>query len=320
MKLPLTFVLLFLASLCFAQRQNVYFLKNNGKHVEVRDSADYIRIVREPDSGSVNFNVFEYYLDGKVQMLGKSSTVDPLTLEEQCIRFFKNGGKKTASTYKKGLLINIEYYYFPNGKIYQALTYPDNGLLYNELENNFLINECRDSTGTSLVSEGNGHYIGYDEDFKKITEQGDVKNGKREGVWQGRNDNRHTSFEETYNNGILVTGFAKLDDGKTVNYTKARSVAPQFRGGLDGFARYLSNNIQYPDIARENNIQGKVVLSFVVEKDGRITEIKVTKSVVPVIDQEAVRVLNNSPKWVPGTMYGSPVRVQYSVPVSFALN
>ncbi len=319
MKLSLTSVLLFITSLCFAQRQNVYFLKNNGKHVEVRDSADYIRVVREPDSGAVNFNVFEYYLDGKVQMRGKSSTIDPLTLEEQCIRYFKNGHKQTYSTYKKGLLINTEYSYFPNGKIYRALTYPDNGRLYNELEGNFTIDECRDSTGTSLVSDGNGHYIGYNDDFKKVTEQGDVKNGKRDGLWTGRDDNRHTAFEETYANAVLVAGIAKLDDGKTVNYVKTRSVAPQFRGGLDGFTRYLSNNIQYPDIARQNDIQGKVVLSFVVEKDGRITEIKVTKSVVPVIDQEAVRVLNNSPKWVPGTTYGSPVRVQYSVPVSFAL-
>jgi TonB family protein len=320
MKLPLTFVLLFITSLCFAQRQNIYFLRNNGKHVEVRDSADYIRIVREPDSGSVNFNVFEYYLDGKIKMLGKSSEIDPLILEDQCITYFKNGHKQTQSVYKKGRLINTAYSYFSNGKIYQVKEFPDDGKTYNDLENHSIIDECRDSTGTILVTGGNGHCVSYDDKFNKIAEEGDVKNGNRDGTWKGRDDGVHTSFEEIYNNGQLITGTAKLDDGKIVTYSKTRSTSPQFKGGVEGFSRYLSNNIQYPDIARQNGIQGKVVLTFVVEKDGHITEIKVTQSVVPAIDQEAVRVLNKSPKWIPGTAFGSPVRVQYSVPVSFALN
>jgi TonB family protein len=320
MKLPLTLACLFAASLCFGQRQNVYFLKNNGRHVEVRDSADYIRIIREPDSGSVYFNVFEYYPNGKNKMLGKTSMLDPLSLEGQCITYFKNGNKETVRNYKKGNIINNEYDYYPNGKLYQAREFPDDGKLYNEMANNYLIKECRDSLGKSIVAEGNGRYVGYDDSFKKIIEEGDIKNGKRDGLWKGRYDNIHTGFEENYADGQLVSGKATLDDGKIIAYTKSRNVPPQFKGGVEGFGKYLSHNIEYPVSARQNNIQGRVVLTFVVEKNGQIKDIKVLNPVNPDIDNEAVRVLRNSPKWIPGTMFGSAVRVQYSVPISFALS
>ena len=130
----------------------------------------------------------------------------------------------------------------------------------------------------------------------------------------------HTDFEENYTDGQLVSGKATLDDGKIIAYTKSRNVPPQFKGGVEGFGKYLSNNIEYPVSARQNNKQGRVVLTFVVEKNGQITDIKILNPVDPDIDNEAVRVLRNSPKWIPGTMFGSAVRVQYSVPVSFALS
>jgi TonB family protein len=320
MKLPLTFVLLFIASLCFAQRQNVYFLKNNGKHVEVRDSADYIRIVREPDSGSVYFNVLEFYPNGIHKMIGKTSMIDPLSLEGACITYFKNGKKESLINYKKGRKVGSSYEYFPNGKLYMAKEFPDDENPYNDFDGNYLLTDSKDSLGVTLISDGNGHYIGYDDGFKKITEEGEIKNGKREGLWKGRHDDIHTRFEENYSNGQLISGTATLDNGTVKNYTKTRAMPPQFKGGIEGFSRYLSNHIEYPISARQNNIQGRVVLTFVVEKDGQVTEIKVTNSVSPDIDAEAVRVLKASPKWIPGTRFGSLVRVQYSVPVSFALN
>jgi len=319
MKLPLTFTFLFIASLCFAQRQNVYFLKNNGKHVDVRDSADYIRIIREPDSGTVFFNVLEYYPNGKVKMLGKTSTIDPVTLEDQCITYFKNSNKESVRTYKKGKVIGSAYDYFPNGKLYLGREFPDNDSPYNDFEENYLVTDCRDSVGTLLVTNGNGHYVGYSNNLKKITEEGEIKNGKREGLWKGRFDDIHTRFEENYSNGQLISGTATLDEGTVNTYTKTRSVPPQFKGGVPGFGRYLSNHIEYPTYARQNNIQGRVVLTFVVEKSGQVTEVKVTKSVSKELDAEAARVLNASPKWVPGTRFGRAVRVIYSVPVAFAL-
>ena len=94
---------------------------------------------------------------------------------------------------------------------------------------------------------------------------------------------------------------------------------PEFPGGQDKFIAYLSKNIRYPAVDRENGTQGRVILTFVVERDGSLTDIKVSRSLSPGTDAEATRVLKSSPKWKPGIQNGRPVRVQYSVPVSFAL-
>jgi protein TonB len=94
---------------------------------------------------------------------------------------------------------------------------------------------------------------------------------------------------------------------------------PEFPGGLDKFGAYLGKAIRYPAVARENGTQGRVIVTFVVERDGSLTDIKVTRGIGSGCDEEAVRVLKNSPKWKPGIQNGRPVRVQYSVPISFTL-
>ncbi|MGN8067567.1 M56 family metallopeptidase [Mucilaginibacter sp. SG564] len=101
-------------------------------------------------------------------------------------------------------------------------------------------------------------------------------------------------------------------------YTSVEKV-PEFPGGLEKFGAYLGKAIKYPKVDRENNVQGRVIITFVVEKDGALSGLKVTRGVSKTIDAEALRVLKNSPKWIPGIEKGKKVRVQYSVPISFAL-
>ena len=94
---------------------------------------------------------------------------------------------------------------------------------------------------------------------------------------------------------------------------------PSFPGGQSALLQYLSSNIKYPVVAEENGVQGRVVCTFVVEKDGSITDVRVVKSVDPSLDKEAVRVVKSMPKWIPGKQNGSAVRVKYTVPVTFRL-
>lgn len=95
---------------------------------------------------------------------------------------------------------------------------------------------------------------------------------------------------------------------------------PEFpNGGIAGAMQYLSRNIKYPTIALENGTQGRVVVQFVVNKDGSITDAKVIKSVDPYLDKEAIRVVTNMPKWIPGKIGGKAVRVKYTLPINFKL-
>lgn len=114
-----------------------------------------------------------------------------------------------------------------------------------------------------------------------------------------------------------------LNKPQPVNSNRVYDVVeqmPSFPGGISGLRTYLNQNIRYPAEAQENCVQGRVVVSFVVGKDGHISDVTVLRSVDPSLDKEAVRVIRNMPRWTPGKQGGEPVKVRYNVPVSFRLN
>lgn len=94
---------------------------------------------------------------------------------------------------------------------------------------------------------------------------------------------------------------------------------PQYYGGPSALFEYLSRNVKYPVVAEENGVQGRVIATFVVERDGSISDVRIAKSVDPSLDKEAARVIRAMPRWIPGRQNGSPVRVKYTVPVTFRL-
>ena len=94
---------------------------------------------------------------------------------------------------------------------------------------------------------------------------------------------------------------------------------PEFPGGMGALMKFLGKNIKYPTIAQENGVQGRVIVQFVVNKDGTIVDPVVVRSVDPYLDKEALRVVKAMPKWKPGMQRGKTVRVKYTVPVTFKL-
>ncbi len=108
-----------------------------------------------------------------------------------------------------------------------------------------------------------------------------------------------------------TTSLPIIDDNET---------RPQFEGGIKAFANYIVNNLKYPEVAQLIGINGKLTMQFVIERDGSVAEAKSLTCIGAGCEAEAVRVLTNSPKWKPGTQGGQPVRVQYTVPISFHHN
>lgn len=95
---------------------------------------------------------------------------------------------------------------------------------------------------------------------------------------------------------------------------------PSYPGGEEALYKYLSQNIQYPDVARDNNITGTVVIRFVVEKDGSITKAAIAREIGGGCGKEALRVVNSMPKWKPGKQSGKAVRTEFTLPVQFQLD
>ena len=118
-----------------------------------------------------------------------------------------------------------------------------------------------------------------------------------------------------------IVGLMK-EDANPADPNKAFDVVeemPLFPGGPSKLFEFLAKNVNYPTEAEKANIQGRVIATFVVEKDGSISNVKVVKSVDPLLDAEAVRVINAMPNWLPGKQNGKEVRVKYTVPISFHL-
>ena len=97
-------------------------------------------------------------------------------------------------------------------------------------------------------------------------------------------------------------------------------VMPQFPGGQIAMLKYIMENIKYPEQAMKEGIQGRVTVRFIVEKDGRVSNVRLLRSVQPALDKEAIRVVKSMPKWTPGKHNGKPVRVRFNLPVMFKLN
>lgn len=131
--------------------------------------------------------------------------------------------------------------------------------------------------------------------------------------------------EDASYDGAVINGDSEAAATDTVPGAKNKAkyiinVTPRFPGGQKAFDRYLAKNIKYPAEARNKKIQGRCIISFMVEPNGSLTDIKVARSIGGGADEEAVRVIKNSPKWVAGTQNGKPIRTQYSVPITFALD
>lgn len=105
----------------------------------------------------------------------------------------------------------------------------------------------------------------------------------------------------------------------SVHNIAAVEVYPEFPGGMAAWAKFIQRNLRYPYMAQDANVQGKVYLSFVVEKDGSITDVSVLKGIGAGCDEEAMRVIKKSPKWKAGQQNNQTVRVRYTMPISYTL-
>ena len=108
-------------------------------------------------------------------------------------------------------------------------------------------------------------------------------------------------------------------DANTDEVFKVVEVDPEFPGGEEALYKYLAENIKYPVMAKNNKVEGRVYITFVIEKDGTVSDAKVLRSDNEELNAEALRVINAMPKWKPGTQRGVPVRVQYNIPITFKL-
>ncbi len=173
-----------------------------------------------------------------------------------------------------------------------------------------------------LVYEGK--QVKFSETGKKVSE-GNYINDKKSGIWTFWEDYENDSLvidcnvDGTYKNVHLPAGEKNFNSEMNVSYKM--ETMPFFPGGENALYQFIGKNVKYPQRPKELGISGTVFITFVIEKDGAITDVKVLRGVknAEECDEEAVRVIKSMPKWSPCVQYGRNVRVQFNLPVKFYL-
>lgn len=195
------------------------------------------------------------------------------------------------------------------GEWFKILT-PDNGIAYiKKTLCTEMVPELIDEDDPGCETEENN------DNEENVDSQDDISEDNTEQSLQSFDEQQL----ESENEQVTLSSEVETTNESNSEILNTAEQMPSFPGGGRAMMEYLSNNIHYPSVAEENGLQGRVITSFVVEKDGSLSNIRIERSIDPSLDKEAIRVIKNMPRWIPGRQNGETVRVKYTVPVTFRL-
>lgn len=213
-------------------------------------------------------------------------------------------------------ILNGEYLEYEQGKVSLKGFYLDNQKtgLWTKFSDEGKPNEAKTFSKDKL----NGDYSAYWENGT-LKINGTYSAGKKVGEWKIRYENGNLALKENYDASHKLTDSIYLDiNGNAVKRADI-TTEPLFPGGLKQFYMYLARTVRYPIDAHRSRTQGKVYLSFWISKTGKVEDVKVISSPGPSLSEEAIKVTQHSPDWIPGTLFGNPIRVNYSIDINFTL-
>lgn len=257
-------------------------------------------------ASSLCSNISEYFIDSKLY-------VDN--------HFLFSVGKITINGESKIISIGVLNHIFTDIESYlneEFSKYSDSIQDDDGNENEEFITE----NAYSEASTSKSNYVSND-----ITTNKNKNISKSTSPQKSKTDELKTPAKKPQSNNITTTNVHKeVEEAKTAKTDITESVfiavdqMPQFPGGDAALMKFLSNNINYPRVAMENGVQGRVIVQFIVTKNGSIGEVKIVRSVDRDLDNEAIRLCKSLPNFIPGRMGGKPVNVWYTLPITFKLN
>lgn len=266
----------------------------------------YYRIIKDYKLNKDSYTILEYYKSGTLQMEGTSTNKEGYSKEGELTYYYENGKKKSVTNYIKGRVNGKDFEWYDNGN--------------KKLEGEYIeeekkriaehkINQFWDINGVQKITDGNGFF---EDQGEFVTSNGEIKNGFKEGLWEGSSKKSKYSYKETYKNGKLISGISTDKNGKTYDYTEIE-IKPEPKNGIMDFYKFIARNYRTPE---KQGLKGKVYLTFVIDKDGKIVEPKILRDLGYGTGTEAIRVVTAYDGFSPGEQRGQKVRCTYSLPIS----
>lgn len=280
----------------------------------------FVRVIKQYYVEKDDYQFLEYYRSGKIYAAGTSKDKDILRPNGSVVRYYENGRKKEITNYIDSHITGKQYRWYENGSI--------------QSEKEFSYDKSTNKTSekvlqfwspdkTQLVIDGNGIYEAIDEDIVEgfeivgtVYEKGEIKNGFKHGKWIGNSTRPKISYLEEYDNGKLINGNSTDEDNHQYSYTEVKE-EPAPKTGINDFNRYVGKKYNAPNI---RGFSGKIYVTFIVDKDGKLTEAKVVRDAGYGTGAEALRVINEAKNWNPGKIRGIISRFFYSLPITIMAN
>lgn len=271
-----------------------------------KEDYKYYKIVKNYNIPSDTYDVKNYYRSGK--LFGEGKTVDSLGFNKtgKFITYYENGNKKSEGSYNKSTPTGPHKTWHENGKLKMDAEYFET----EKSVGNLKINQFYDIQGKQTVKDGNGTYE--DESFGSKY-SGNIKNGLKEGEWKGSNTSNNTTFVEIYEEGNFISGVTTDAEQQKHAYTRIME-SPEPYKGMQDFYKFVSRNFNPGKIS--SPIEGKIFLTFVIEKDGSVADIKVMRGLEEKLDNEGIRVVKAYKEWKPGKVRGVFAKVAFALPIA----
>jgi antitoxin component YwqK of YwqJK toxin-antitoxin module len=275
------------------KQQKIYYVNSKGKFVADLDSALYIRIIQEPDSGSNLYSLKEFYKNERRKRVGMVTQFNPSpSFEGSVISFFENGAKESVETYLYGVRNGDCYYYYPNGTLKEFVK-------YDYLTASIKTINVSDSLGNPFLDEkGNGRVL---ISTKETEESGNYKKGFKDGIWITKDLINNCVYTETYSSGTLKKG--ELIDNLGNKNTYSKHIVQPYLLHKKGFNIFNIHNIVF---FRHIDSVGRVALILDIDKFGNPQNINVFKSLSQKSDAFAIETIKKL-LWKPKIYRGKPV-------------
>lgn len=274
----------------------------------------FIRVIKDFTEEKELYDVAFYSRSGKIDRRATTTNKYFMAFEGPCVYYYENGNRKKMETYSDKKINGKQYEWYENGSIKSEIE-----VVHDKKTNNSTtkIIHFWNTNNEQKVIDGEGEYdelILFPKD--SIIIKGQVKNYVKNGIWKTKYTVNKQTTNETYENGVFISGVTIDETGNEHPYSVMEE-KPKPIKGMGHFYDFIGRNYNTPQVA---GLKGKIYISFIVEKDGKLTEIKVIKDIGYGTGAEAIRVLTKYENWLPAKQRGVPVRVMYSLPINIQSN
>lgn len=276
-----------------------------------KENCKFYRVIKDYNIEKDSYKIYDYYKSGVLQMEGTSKTKDGNSREGEYTFYYENGKKRMVENYVKSKVVGKFFEWRENGnkKLVGEYFESEKGL-----NSDLKMYEYWNSKNEHTIKKGNGVF---EEDNDQATVTGKIKDGYKDGLWKGINKISKYQYSDLYKNGEFISG-KSIDSTGTEREYKYLELRPLPKKGINDFYNYIGKNFTKTNEANQNKIAGKLIISFVIDQDGKIVEPKILKPLGYGLD-EAIRVITSYENWIPGQQRGMNVRVLYSIPITVAL-